>query len=367
MTFPMLLASLILLGDPLGDANGNGSLIPPTAAAIETVGGFDLELVKVVPGETLGFELHLASPPNQLALIEVYLDTQKGGLNATLPGSSMRLPKNTGWEHAFRVTTAGASSYTISKPNMVLTPDLTYHQLPLNVERSGRVLTFRTDIAPSENIEVFATVGLLDQFGPTPWKPLTAEPSPWSFSSKSQTIPVIDLLAPTFRAQQTAINRQVFPNRTAQFGLWPWLALMITGLILAFIGIFFRLFIPHLDKLNPAEQDYQPTDSQPNADSTLFPTTSPDLSHTNDETTAGSSFLGSYETDGEQSGFYKQSFVNKPEVSPSGNGDLSLDLPDNKIDSSHNPPEYSIKPREKQPINNPTNKKQDCEKPNGVD
>jgi hypothetical protein len=247
----LLLTSLILIGDPIGDARGDGSLIPPTASVLDAGGGFDLELIKVLTGPTLSIEITLASTPNQLTLIEGYLNTVAGGLNHALPGSGMSLPKNTGWEYAFRITTEGVSGYMASQSVGPPDSEFSYHEIPMELHQEGRILKVRTEVPPPESVQVFAIVGLFDPFGPTPWRPVASHPSPWAFSNQVPSPPVIDLLAPTMASQREAINRRVLPVPERRYRIWPWFSIMITGLVLAIIGLALRLSYRSFDRFMP--------------------------------------------------------------------------------------------------------------------
>ena len=365
MILPIVLSGLILLGDPIGDAKGDGSLIPPTATTIETVGGFDLEQIKLISHETLSIEIHLASPPSQLTLIEVYLDTDKGGIKATLPGSEMRLPKTAGWEYAFQITPEAASGYYMVDTTEAPVAGLDYYRKPLEVRKVGRVLTLETAIPPPTNVNAFAMIGLFHPFGRTPWKPLTVEPSPWSYASTTQTIPVIDLLAPTFEVQRTAINRQLFPNPRIAHVSWPWLILMITGITIASIGICFRLAKAYLARSLTAARVEFPLHSTVDGEKTSRP--GKEALPQKHPVAPITSVIESAEVGVAASENNLQSIFDRPHVPCSANTSISQDLSTAKERDSYNPPEYSIKPRVQKTPNKPTDQQKPCDEPKGCD
>ena len=244
MAVLLALASVLALGDLIGDALGDGSLTPPTAAVLETVGGFDLETVEILDGETLSVQIGMVSVPSQLTLIEVYLDVEDGGANATLPGSGMSLPEGSGWEYALRITRDGATAFVVDAQETESTPGSEYDEVPVELTRNGRVLTVHTPFAAPTRPNTFAVVGLFDPFGETPWRPLASQPSPWAFSSHQAKYPVVDLLAATEAAQQEALELGILPVPEPPQQRSPWMAIMVVGIVLAAAGLTVRVLHP---------------------------------------------------------------------------------------------------------------------------
>ena len=247
MILLLTLASLLVLNDLIGDALGDGALTPPTAAVLETVGGFDLETVEVLAEDTLAVRVGLVSIPSKLTLIEVYLDTLKGGVNATLPGSGMVLPSGSGWEYALQITRDGATAFLASPPNPGDEEESPYDEFPVVIDRSERTLTVWTPFDAPERAQVYALVGLYDPFGDTPWRPLASQPSPWAFSSPDGAIhPAVDLLAVSDTAQRAAIKTGVLPSPGSPRQWSLWMVVMILGLLLALSGVALKV-LPGFD------------------------------------------------------------------------------------------------------------------------
>lgn len=104
-------AKKIVLGDPAGDDKGPGIFKYPTKSDYAP-GSFDLlELAITDQGSTLEFKAKVKAkvldPWNSkswggngfsLQMIQVYINTKKGGFLGTLPGINVKFPKGHGWD-----------------------------------------------------------------------------------------------------------------------------------------------------------------------------------------------------------------------------------------------------------------------------
>src|SRR5690606_10968933 len=111
------------------------------------------------------------------------------------------------------------------------------------LEMADGWLYVSTDAAAPENPGSAAMTGLYSPFHVTGWRPLADEPSPWTFSSDSLVLPVVDVLALTEEAQLAALSTGVLP--VTQVSPVPrsntiWLALMAVGIALAGAGLLWR-------------------------------------------------------------------------------------------------------------------------------
>ena len=242
---PLIVAALISLSDPVGDATGNGTLTPPSAEVYRNLAPFDLLGVTVTDDPQLTLRIEMASLSNpfdlplgfSLPVIEVYLSGEEQGRNELLPGSGMQLPPGQGWEVAVRLTGEQATAYrTSSAPGGVETA-------PVSVTTNGNELLVRTPYPRPESPRVYAVTGLYDLFGATPWRPLERQESPWAFSSESQRLPVVDLLAQREGRQAEAIDAGVLPPAGGRSRLPGaiWLVLMAVGLLVALAGVAMRI------------------------------------------------------------------------------------------------------------------------------
>jgi hypothetical protein len=244
----LIIAATVTLSDPAGDVVGTGSLQPPTAAVYRNLAPFDLRRVTLADGERLTVEIEMGSLANpfelplgfSLPVIELYIEGREGGETELLNGAGMSLPNGRTWEVALRLTgesaaahRAGASGVESAVPEVAV---------------DGNVLTVSTNFPRPGRPRVFAMVGLYDLFGSTPWRPVDQANSPWAFSSPTQRVPVVDLLARDSGLQSRAIEGRTLPasggRRFARGAVW--LLLMALGLLVALLGIAMRAFARRL-------------------------------------------------------------------------------------------------------------------------
>ncbi len=238
----LVLTLLATLSDPPGDAFGNGSLVAPRAPVYRDVSAFDLRTVRVLSDDALTVEVEMGSLPNPVGLplgfshpvVEIYLDTGEGGRTETLEGSGMQLPEAHAWDLALRLTGDRATAYRVGAGAASVV------ELPATVRVSDATLVVDTPFGAVDDVEVFAVVGLYDPLGPSIWRAVEREPSTWSFSSPTQSRPVVDVLAPNAARQAEAIDRgrlaRLRPDRRA--ALFP--VLMGLGLVVALVGLLIR-------------------------------------------------------------------------------------------------------------------------------
>ncbi len=240
----VLAVAALQLQDPAGDAVGDGTLAPPTAPVYANTADFDLQSVTLTSDPKLTVRVQLGSLSNAGMLpngfsnpiIEVYLDTAPGGAQELLPGSSMAMPPKHGWEIALRAT--GDEAYAVEAQSQG--SPASWPRLPVTVEVQGNAVTLHTGIPRPPRADLYALTGVYDPFTKDGWRPLTSGVSPWAFSSASQQVPVVDLLASSQRAQLREIDSGVLsPYRSPLYGV-GWLVLMVLGLITAAAGLVLR-------------------------------------------------------------------------------------------------------------------------------
>jgi len=240
----VLAVAALHLQDPAGDAVGDGTLAPPTAPVYANTADFDLQSVTLTSDPKLTVRVQLgavsdaAGLPNGFSnpILEVYLDTRPGGAQQLLPGSSMAMPPKHGWEIALRAT--GDEAYAVEARSSG-SPG-SWPRLPVTVDVQGNSITLHTQLRRPGRADVYALTGVYDPFTTDGWRPLTSSVSPWAFSSPSQRVPVVDLLASNQSAQRREIDSGVLsPYRSALHGL-GWLLLMVLGLTTAAAGLVLR-------------------------------------------------------------------------------------------------------------------------------
>jgi hypothetical protein len=241
----LLLAALLAITDPVGDAAGDGSLRPPTTDVYAGSANFDLHGVGLVEGPSLVLEIVLGAldNPGDLAngfshpVIEVYLDSREGGERELLAGSGMALPADRGWETALRITGDHAELHHLSaQGDRVLLP------VDVRVVDGTLIATTPLPAVDPETSTLFAVVGVYDPFSDTGWRDLSREPSPWAFWSLTQVFPVVDLLAPSDEAQRRALQSGTLPLNVTEpdrSGV-PWLLMMALGVVVAVVGLGLR-------------------------------------------------------------------------------------------------------------------------------
>ena len=240
------LATLLSLTDPAGDATGDGTLVAPSAEAFDHA-SFDARRVAVSDAETLTLRLELAtpisSPADQAgpqAITELYLDSEPGGAKVLLPGSDMRLGSG-GWEVAFQIIGERLRVFRLdAQGNPVEATDA----LGARLVREGNTLLITTSLETPERFSLYGLVGSYDPFSETGWRRVSLEPSPWHFSSPTQTRPVIDVIADDAGLQIRAVERGVLPEIRASFQQRRWLLLASAGVAVALGGLALRLFAP---------------------------------------------------------------------------------------------------------------------------
>ena len=247
---PAAFADLLSLADPPGDAVGDGSLASPTAERFS--GAHDVRAVRVLDAETLTVQLELAGLAAQRdtnrvgqPIIEIYLDSAPGGEETLLPGSGMRLAQG-GWEVAFQI--AGEHLRVFAAGDAALTgtngdgPTDVTTSLGARLVREGDLLTVRTRLETPTRFSLYGLAGSYDPFSTTGWRDIALSPSPWHFSSPTQTRPVIDVMADGPALQARAIRSGVLPEIRTSFQQERWLLIAALGALFALFGVALRLF-----------------------------------------------------------------------------------------------------------------------------
>jgi hypothetical protein len=239
-----ILLALLTVVDPVTGPVGAGDLTPPTAAVYRNLSVFDLQEVTVLDGSTVQLEVKLGSFGNPYGLplgfshpvIDIYLGGGTHGTAELLPGHGMRLPEGELWSVAFRLTGDSARGYQVLADGMV-------QEFTPAVELAADRLSVRTDIPVIASPRVAALVGLYDPFQETGWRPLTAQPNAWAFSSREQAFPVLDVLAIDEAAQATSLLSGILPVTEASSvaeSKTLWLLLMASGIAIAGGGLLLR-------------------------------------------------------------------------------------------------------------------------------
>jgi carbohydrate-binding DOMON domain-containing protein len=243
----LALASLVL-SDPVGDASGDGMLVPPTAAVYADLGELDLGEVQVDTGSPAYVRIQLASISNAadlpagmtLPVIDIYLDLAAGGETQSLPGPSLTFAEGAGWEWALRVHGDGAVGVTNDGSPFDVAVQTVGNDIWLQVNRP-------LDRRPRS---VAVVVGLYDPFAQDNWRGLQSRPSAWAFSGPAERPPVVDLLAPSQSEQARALQAREAYAAGAQDGSNVWWVVMWTGVTLLVASLLARRLRPDLMKLS---------------------------------------------------------------------------------------------------------------------
>jgi hypothetical protein len=245
---PLALAALLTLTDPVGDL-GNGQVSQPTAAVARPVGSLDVTQLELYDAPSVTFSLTFASLTNPFELrngftfpvIEIYLDDQLGtGSTTLLPGSGMRLPREATWKYAFKITGDSLQLFEATSNGW---RDVTSQFAP-SLEVQGTSIIVTSSLPRPEDLDLYGMVGSYTGFNETGWMPLSRTESPWAYSSETQVPAALDVLAPTFAAQQQALDTGVLPVITQpRSAMNPWLFVMLGGVLIAVTGLLLR-FVP---------------------------------------------------------------------------------------------------------------------------
>jgi C-terminal binding-module, SLH-like, of glucodextranase len=250
----LALAVLLTFTDPPADL-GNGQVHQPTAAVGRPNGALDVTQLELYDTQVVTFSLTFTSLGNPFKLansftfpiIELYIDDQSGtGSTTLLPGSGMRLPKGATWKHAFKLT---GDTLQVFEATANGWQDVT-SKYPANISVQGTTIVVSSSLPRPERVDLYGVVGSYTGFNESGWAPLSTSESPWAYSSDTQTFPVLDVLAPTFEAQQNALTSGVLPVIRPPRPTNPWLFVMIGGVLIALAGVLLR-FAPNRNHTPP--------------------------------------------------------------------------------------------------------------------
>lgn len=248
MIAALILASALTLHDPVGDAFGDGSLVPPTDVVFRTPGVFDAQLLEVPATPTLSLRLTMGRLNNpwdlpygfSLPIIEFYLDTGTEGERDLLPGSGMSLPPGVTWNYALRIT---GESFTVLAPGGEAGAPIDITEsvgAALSVE--GDTIVVTTELPRPAQFSLYGMVGSYDFFDPTGWRPVAPEPTAGAFGSPTQSVRVIDVLSEDVASQVRAIETGILPEIRPPARREGWLQLVGLGVLIALVGVVGRLF-----------------------------------------------------------------------------------------------------------------------------
>ena len=263
-------AAALRLLDPTGDAAGDGTLMPPTSPVYANAAVFDLQEVTLTPGAAEGEPAVLGVAMGAIertdlmpagfnrVVVDVYIDVVEGGAEATLAGPDLLMPPGRGWDYVVRLTPRGASGAAAPLDADVA---VQWQPLPLAIDADVFVVTLPWPV--TEDAQVYAVSGLYDAFSSDSWRALTPSPSPWSFSSATQTSPVLDVLAVDQQAQARALTDGVLPAPAVRrdSGL-PWLLLALFGVLIAGFGLWLRRRVPAPAVVAAGVEDAVPAEAE---------------------------------------------------------------------------------------------------------
>lgn len=256
----LALTALLSFQDPPLDALGDGSLQAPTATVYRSLSAYDLRAVEVLDTPFLTLAVTLESLPNPFALpngfslpiVELYLyDTSPRpedaeplpeGAAELLPGSGMRLPEGARWHYAFRISGDAVQLFESGDGG----PQEVGARYGVAVSTEGDTITVSSGLERPQGFQLYGMVGSYTPFTDSGWQPVSVTPSPWTFSSESQRVPVVDVLAADQETQTAAIQSRTLPAVEVApppppVPANPWAWLTFAGLALALAGLVARI------------------------------------------------------------------------------------------------------------------------------
>ena len=274
----LAVAAWLFVQDPVGDTTRD-TLQPPTASVYRSLSPFDVTSLEITDADELTFNITLGSLANPFDLpngfsfpiLELYLSNETEGSAELLPGSQMSLPEGTTWRYALRLTGDRVQAFVAEGGNVLEVTD----RQPVTLTRDGTTLTLATSLPRPDTGSVYGVVGSYSPFSPSGWRPLSAQPSPWAFSSDTTTLPVIEVIAEDDAAQARALQTGVLPPlrpTVKPTRTWNgWLVLMVAGGVVALAGVVGRFRVGGgaatvAEDDAPTEDDV-PAENAPSADS----------------------------------------------------------------------------------------------------
>ena len=241
----LVLAALLSVTDPPGDAHGLG-LTAPTATLLRQQGAFDIRKLEVLDRETLTLTVTLGGVGGGVGaapqeILEVYLSSgdEGDGTRELLPGSGLQLPPGASWHYAVRIIGDSAQVFSGQGGDRRDVTEPSGARLSV----SGSTLTLTTELPLPKRFSVYGMSGSYDPFSPDGWRTLRETPSPWGFSGAAPT-PVLDIVAESAAAQEQALSGTVLPEIRASFAQPGWLLVAGVGVVIALAGVAAR-FVGH--------------------------------------------------------------------------------------------------------------------------
>lgn len=236
----LLLAALLSVTDPTGDAFGNGTLAAPTATLFRQREAFDVRSLEVLDETTVTLRVSLGRIGAEFPqpLLELYLsDAERAGTRDLLAGSRLQLPPAASWRYAFRVVGETVRVFDGQGGTPVDVTEASGAWL----SASGTTLTVTTSLPLPRRFSIYGMSGSYDPFSPDGWRTLRETPSPWGFSGTALS-PVLDVIADTPEVQARALAQGVLPEIRASFAQPGWLSVAGAGVVVALGGFAARLY-----------------------------------------------------------------------------------------------------------------------------
>ena len=243
-----MIASLLNVSDPSGDAVGAGELTVPKAAIFRELANFDILNLSIADQSTFAFEISMASLENpwelplgfSLPIIEVYaaIDPVKrnNSRNELLPGSQMSIGKDDKWNYAVRITGNSIDVYTIEDGVLKVVSE----DVNSNYQITNNRIYVETNIRLVGDISVYAMSGSYDPFSETGWRTVTTDDRAWMLTGPSEEPPVLDVVVDNYAMQQRSIQAGLLPEITAAARQTSWLWVVVAGLLTCLLALIAR-------------------------------------------------------------------------------------------------------------------------------